>query len=156
MSDNLRVDFDHAANAGVLRYLKSRERFTRLAPSVSPESVADPYFTLGTHPDLVERLWDKLGKTLPEDCRWVVYGTPTLVHPKMGIVFGFAAGTLPYALRLPEPELREAKLASGKRVHEYAGGSTLDLDEIGEEWVFGGWFADEERWCGAAYRFAGA
>src|SRR5437762_8979200 len=133
MGDSLPIDFDHPANGGILRYLKSRERFTRLAPSVSPESVPDPYFTLGTHPDLVERLWDKLGKALPEDCRWVVYGTPVLAHPKTGIIFGFAAGTLTYALRLPEPELGEAVQVSGKGVHEYAGGSTLNRDEIGEE-----------------------
>jgi hypothetical protein len=101
-------------------------------------------------------LWDKLGKVLPEDCRWVVYGTPVLAHPKTGIIFAFAGGTLPYALRLPEPELGEAMRASDKRVHEYSSGSTLNLDDIGEEWVFGGWFADEERWCLAAYQFAGA
>ena len=34
-------------------------------------------------------------------------------------------------------------------------GPGLDLDELGPEWVFGGWLEGEEAWCLAAYRFAG-
>jgi hypothetical protein len=155
MGDESHINFDHPANVGILRYLNSRDPDTRLPPSASPGSVPDPYYTLGTHPELVQRLWDELGAALPEKCGWVVYGRPVLAHPQSGIVFGFAGGSLVYALRLPEAELREATLAGSKRVHTYSNGTTLDVSEIGEEWTLGGWFADEERWCLAAYRFAG-
>jgi len=33
--------------------------------------------------------------------------------------------------------------------------SVLDLAEIGEEWVFGGWRTDEKEWCRAAFGDAG-
>ena len=158
MSHNLNVNFQHPANAGILRYLRSTISSSSidLSQSGPPDSVADPYYNLGTHPELVERLWDELGARLPVDCRWVLYGTPVLLHPRSGIVFAFAGGTLTYALRLPEPELSEAILAGGgKRVHEYTDGSILNIEHIGAEWAFGGWFADEDRWCLAEYRFAG-
>src|SRR5690242_13496879 len=64
-----------------------------VAVSQPLEAVADPRHGLGTHPDLVERLW-KLDAALPERCRWVVHGHPALVHPASGVVFGFAGGML--------------------------------------------------------------
>jgi hypothetical protein len=63
--------------------------------------------TLGAHPDLLARLWDELGGALPVDCRWIVFGTPVLVHPKTGMLFGFGGGTHTYAFRLP-PRERDA------------------------------------------------
>ena len=129
--------------------------------SVSPESLTNPYYDLGTHPDVVERLWDELTVRLPARCRWIVYGAPVLVHPSAGIIFAFAGGTHTYALRLPAKEREEALRAGAKRLYEYPAypeldieASTLDLASIGEEWVFGGWFEGEEDWCLAAYQFA--
>jgi hypothetical protein len=151
----LQIDFEHKANVKVLHYLKSRDPGTRLPPSAAPDEVNNPYFTLGTHPDLVERLWDQLGGTLPVDCRWVVYGRPVLAHPQTGIIFGFASGTLVYALGLPERQRAEAIAHGGKRTHTYANGSVLNIDDIGSNWVFGGWFAGEEMYCLAAYQLAG-
>jgi hypothetical protein len=55
----------------------------------------------------------------------------------------------------------EALRAGARRLYEYPAypeldieASRLDLDDIGEEWVFGGWFKGEKDWCLAAYRFA--
>jgi hypothetical protein len=31
----------------------------------------------------------------------------------------------------------------------------MDLDDLGPEWVFGGWLEGEDTRCLAAYRFAG-
>lgn len=148
------IDLDHPANAGVLHYFQRSWKST-LPPSVSPDSVSDPYYNLGTHPDLVEQLWDNVTKKLTQDCRWVVYGRPALVHPTTGIVFAFASGTHTYALRLPEPERQAALRAGATRTHTYTDGSTFDLSDVGEEWVFGGWLKGEEDWCLAAYQFAG-
>lgn len=148
------VNFTDRRNAGVLSYLKSRQFIVQYPPSIAPAAVDKPYWNLGTHPDLVERLWDDLTRDLPADCRWVLYGTPVLVHPQSGIVFGFAHGTYPYALRLP-PAVRDAALAAeAKRVHTYSDGSRLDLATLGPEWVMGGWRKGEEAWGLAAYEAA--
>jgi hypothetical protein len=163
----LNVNFSSSANTGIARYLEARGRsprsvsVARAYASTPPESVTDPYYDLGTHPELVERLWDQLTLKLPADCRWIVYGTPVLVRPSSGIIFAFAGGTHTYALRLPVREREGALRAGARRFHEYPAypalgieASALDLDDIGEEWVLGGWFKDEEDWCLAAYRFA--
>lgn len=161
------MDLPHPLNAGILRYLGAADRLARTTSvaggraSTAPAQVPGPYLRLGTHPELVERLWDELGGGLPRDCRWVVYGAPALVHPDSGVVFAFAGGTHAYALRLPPAERAAALAAGAALLHPYPGHpelgiapSVLDLDEIGPEWVLGGWFAEEPRWCAAAYVFA--
>jgi len=152
MNHSIRVNFEHPLNAGILRYLaRSKWAKSNKPPSILPEGVGDPYINLGTHPELVARLWDEITVKLPEDCRWVVYGSPTLVHPHSGIIFAFAGGTHTYALRLPERERQDALRAGCGRVHKYSDGSKLDLSDIGREWVFGKWLKDEDQWCLAAY-----
>jgi hypothetical protein len=178
-SDWMNVNFTHPANAGILRHLERRGRGGRAPASCSPEALANPYFNLGTHPDLVQRLCDELGAGLPP-CAWVVHGTPALVHPATGVLFAFAQGIGPYALRLPPRERAEALAAARKkteegadrlrlsgadreryvarhtgRVWEYPGGQVLDLDELGAEWVFGRWLDGEGGWCRSAFDFAG-
>jgi hypothetical protein len=165
----LDVNLSSPANIGIVSYFEARARSprsvsaARACASASPESVTNPYYDLGAHPELVERLWDRLTVKLPADCRWIVYGAPALVRPSSGIVFAFAGGTQTYALRLPTREREAALRAGARRSHQYPAypaleieASTLDLDDIGEEWVFGGWFEGEEDWCLAAYRFAQA
>jgi hypothetical protein len=115
-------------------------------PASQPLSaVADPLYGLGTHPDLIERLW-ALNKTLPADCRWVVFGFPALVTPSSGVIFGFARGTLGYALRLTGECQAEAAHLSAKPWR-----SGLDLSKLGSEWHLGKWHEREADWCRAAY-----
>jgi hypothetical protein len=145
----------YRANAGVLDYL-GRGRGNADQPiSTAPADVSHPYYTLGTHPDLVERLWAQLNAGLPEDCRWVVYRTPVLMHPRSGAILAFGAGTS-YALWLPDDCLPAALRAGAEQVHTYIGGRVLDLRTLGRGWVFGGWYPGEDEWCLAAYRAAGA
>jgi len=162
------TNFDHPANRGVLAYLGDPERLRRSVSEAasredcSPADVSDPYYKLGTHPDLVARLWDELGKVLSADCRRVVFGAPVLVRPDSGVLFAFAGGTHTYALRLPT-DVRKAALAAGAMtIHRYPASpelgleaSVLDLRDIGDEWILGGWFVSEPQWCSAAYRYAG-
>lgn len=118
--------------------------------SQSLQSVADPYFGLNTHPDLVSRLW-ALDETLPEQCRWVVYGHRT------GLVFGFAAGTLGYALRLPEAARREADALGAKATVKRPFEPPFDVWDVGKagpEWRLCGWWDREPEWCRAAYQRA--
>ena len=87
-------------------------------------------------------------------CRFVLFGTPVLMHPSSEVVFGFAGGTHTYALRLPEPVRQEALAAGATRVKTYPRQPSLDLEVIGPEWVFCSWLTGEERWCLSAYEFA--
>ena len=150
-----------SANAPVLRFLEARARQFNFPPQpveIQPASMPRPF---GTHPDLSERLWLGITRRLPIDCRWVVHGTPVLVRPSSGVIFGMAFGTSTYALRLP-PDERARALASGaKRSYTYTANEamkvrelTIDLSDIGEEWVFGGWLPAEEEWCLAAFHAA--
>ncbi|MCC6443159.1 MAG: hypothetical protein IT210_06855 [Armatimonadetes bacterium] len=162
------VAINHPANAGILAYLGSPERRASSAsaardrPDCAPGEVAQPEMTLGAHPDLVARLWQEIPARLPKDCRRIAYGTPVLCHPESGVIFAFGGGTHTYALRLPEAERAEALAAGAGRIHRYPAypqigiaASALDLEEIGPEWVFGGWLPQEPAWCRAAYRWAG-
>jgi hypothetical protein len=124
--------------------------------SQSLQSVADPQFGLNTHPDLVSRLW-ALDDTLPERCRWVIYGHPALVQPRTGVVFGFAGGTLGYALRLPEAARREADALGAKATVKRPFEPPCDVwavSKAGPEWRLCGWWDREPDWCRAAYERA--
>lgn len=149
-------DLTHPANERAVGFLKAMygEALPDAEISRSPESFSQPNYNIGTHPDIIERLWLRITAELPEDCRWVICHRPTLVHPSAGIIFGFATGTSTYGLRLPQTELAEALAAGAKRQYVYPGHAALDLEEVGDGWVFGAWFKDEPRWCLAAYHHA--
>ena len=121
-------------NAGVLRYLA---RTGAAGEDPSPDD-ADRY-RLGTHPDIVNHLWDVLAAACEGDARSIVHGTPALVDPRTGVLMALGLGTT-YALRLAAPDA-----AGAKTVHEYRTvGRTLDLGvEFGPGWVFGAWDEDE-------------
>ena len=148
-----RFDPDSRANAGVCQHLKAL-RHEGVAAIGRPEDYQRPYEALGTHPDLVAHLWDRMTVTLPADCRFVVFGSPALVRPDTGIVFAFAGGTHTYALRLPEDVRGRALAAGARRIMVYPKHPPLDLDTIGPEWVLGGWHKGEQDWCLSAYEFA--
>ena len=84
---HLHVNFTHmnvaqAPNEQVLRYLK---RANRDAPDIAAhDSIPNPYYQCGCHPDIVERVWDQIGAAMPAECRCLVTGMPALVHPAAG------------------------------------------------------------------------
>jgi hypothetical protein len=153
-------DAKNPKNDQVLQYLASEQ-------SCSPRDVEDPYMTLGTHPDLVERLWDQLGRSLPKRCDWVVGNRPVLLRHDSGVVFGIAIGTSFYALRLP-PEDRQRLEASKRNSVEtqadqlglVGGGRDQYINAqmqpcpVGSEWTCGRWLAAEMEWCRRAYEWA--
>lgn len=76
----------------------------------------------------------------------------------MGVVFGFAAGTLGYALRLPEATRREADALGAKTTVKRpfeAPWDVWDVSKAGPEWRLCGWWDREPDWCRAAYDQAG-
>ncbi len=121
-----------------------------------PDQVEHPHYTLGLHPDLLARLWEELQAGLPEDCRAVFLGVPVLMHPRTGVVFGLAAGTHTYALRLPPREYAAALQAGAVRIRHYpVRQPSFDLEDIGSGWLFCEWYEDEAAWCLGAYEYAG-
>ena len=89
MQLHLHVNFTHmniaqAPNQQVLRYLK---RANRNAPDIAAhDSVPNPYYHCGCHPDIVARVWDQIGAAMPAECRCLVTGIPAL-----GITYNYSA-----------------------------------------------------------------
>ncbi|HYF40760.1 MAG TPA: hypothetical protein VD930_13780, partial [Gemmatimonadales bacterium] len=109
----------------------------------------------GSHPDIVDYLWDTLARALPVECRALVCGRAVLLAPVRGIVFAVPLGT-EYGLRLPPAEFELARSAGAEVVHHYSTvGVTLDLaEQFGPDWLFGRFDAREPEWCRAALEFA--
>lgn len=146
------VSFSHPANAGILNYLMGQG--FRVLPSLVPPD--DYYRSIGgTHPDLIEILWVRMPKLLPENCAWIVYGRPALVNKSTGIVFGFAVGTSLIGLRLPD---KERQLVMDTNPHSqkwrWSTGEEVFVRDLGEDWVFVN-FSGQEQNCLRAYEYAG-
>ncbi len=146
------MDLSLPQNMKVLAYLsQSRSQMPAFAPR---GSVPDPYYGCGCHPDIVERLWDQIGRALPADCRCLVHGTPALAHPKTGVILAIGIGTQ-YGLRLPGVLGLEATKAGAKTHTIWSGGSQMDIrHDLGEDWVFGAWLKEELNWCKKMYEIS--
>ena len=145
----MKLDESSEMNIDVLKFLSRSKK--KQSPIALPNTVQDPYYQQGSHPDVVERIWDQIGSSLPTDCRCLVYGSPALVHPKSGIVFVFSSGTV-YYLRLNAKLMDEAMKVGAKRYIKWTGGGDMNTQqEFGPDWILGGWFVDEIRWCRAVF-----
>jgi hypothetical protein len=125
-------------------------------PSESPDNVNK--LGLGTHPDIIDRLWE-IGRSLPTDCCWVAYRQPVLAHSVTGIIFGLGFGTLGHALRLPPQTAVDAAAAGASQTFSYraaAGQKTFSLLEYGPDWWFGSGDLEGKLWALAAYEHFGA
>jgi hypothetical protein len=138
-------------NQGVLRYLEGR-----LPAKKRPAEVRNPtdtdYWEAGAHPEIVERLWDQLGARLPLDCRRVIWGSPALLHPTTGLIFGLAMGTS-YVIRLAK-QTRQHGLPHGvKPEMTWSSGERTNIQaEFGKDWTFGSWNKTEEAWVEEIFR----
>jgi hypothetical protein len=141
---------DRPENANALRYL-AHGRDEADAYSGPPPADVDRRH-LGTHPDIVERLWDALNAALPADARWLVFDGPALVHPASGVILATAIGTQ-YALRLLPEHLATAVAAGSELLHVFRTvRTTLDLPAtFGADWVFGRFDDREASWLRASY-----
>ncbi|HXS97849.1 MAG TPA: hypothetical protein VN736_24790 [Candidatus Limnocylindrales bacterium] len=154
MAPNINVDTPR--NSIVLAYLTRLHRDRVPLPVVvRPEEVDDAYMRLGAHPEVVQRIWDELGKALPRDCRRVVYSTPALVHPENGTIFALALGT-GYGLRLPPPLVEVAIRRGARTSMSYTDGNDMNTHrDLGRDWVLGAWLGAEPRWCTKAFEYFG-
>jgi len=138
-------------NENVLIRLRGRLKTDELV--AASDSMRDPYMSQDSHPDIVERVWDKLGRALPVDCRCLVYGTPALVQPVSDIILAFCFGTQ-YCVRLTSSLMDEALKLGVKTSTKWSSGRITDARQtFGNDWVFGIWKADELRWCREVYEY---
>ena len=148
------IPFDSKANELVVFWLRRMGRQGELIAAA--DSVPDPYQRAGSHPDVVERLWDQLGVVLPRAARCLVCGSPALVQPVTGVVLGICLGTQ-YALRLPEACGEAAKKAGLESTTRWSNGKVMDLSsDWGPDWRFGAWLAGEPDWVRQAFRSYGS
>jgi hypothetical protein len=113
-----------------------------------PGRERDPYLECGHHPDIVERVWNDLGRALPAAARCRVSGNPVLAHRSSGAVLALPRGTA-YALWLVSPDRAECPLSAR---HTWGNGSVTDLREtLGEGWYWGRFELSEPAWVEAAH-----
>ena len=151
----MNLDLTSSANRGVLQYL-SRDQRQRNRPAIEAWNTrSKSTWEHGSHPEIVEHVWESLAAGLTADCRALVYGTPALVSPRKGTIFAVALGT-EYGMRLPPAEFASARAAGAELVHEYRTvGITLDLPaRFGAHWIFGNFDPREPEWCVAALQCA--
>jgi hypothetical protein len=122
----------------------------RFAPppplSRDPQEVEPRRFAYAAHPDLVAALREA-DAALPARCLWLVWGRAALVHPRTGVIFAVAVGSIGVAARLP-PEAR-----TGLAQARPAGAESFDLSAAGPEWRFPR-LAQVAGWSRAAYDYA--
>jgi hypothetical protein len=141
---------DHPGNAGALGYLAHGRPVADAGFGPPPPGVDRLH--LGTHPDIVDWLWDTLNAALPVDCRWLVFDGPALVDPASGLILGAGIGTQ-YALRLLPEDVAAAVAGGSELVHAFRTvGTALDLPAtFGSDWVFGHYLQREPEWVSARY-----
>jgi hypothetical protein len=148
----MNLDLQHPANAKVLASF-SESKQPQIA---SPESVKNPYFEQGSHPDIVERVWDQIGKAFPPEARCLLYGNPALVDPESGIVVALAMGTA-YVLRIPLSAVPEAIQLRARTTMNWSIGKPTEIQErFGKGWIFGAWLTQEPSWCQQACKELGS
>jgi hypothetical protein len=152
----MRLDPTHPWNRDLVRDCTARARAEGYAgePVTAPPRGKNPYWELGSHPEVVERVWDVLGARLRDDCRALIYGTPGLVDPGSGAVLAIAYGTS-YVIRVPNRRIEAAVEAGCKTEMSWSTGESTNIEgAFGRGWMFGCWNAQEVDWIAEALRDA--
>ena len=137
-------------NAGLVAYLTTHKANPHPAVE-TPDAIPQVYLNAGSHPDIVERVWDGLGADLPLECRLLVHGTPALVHFSSGVVLAAAIGTA-YVLRLSPERVEEALRLGAKITMTWSGGRQFEVrSDIGNDWILGSFKREEVGWCRELY-----
>ena len=114
-------------NKNVLAYLKELHPFKEIILPFSKDKVSPDI----TPSDFIGRFASM--KSLPENSRYVVYGSEALVHPATGIIFGFITGTS-VIYRLPDTilrEVRENSLVNFRAMND----SSTKMEDLESNWV---------------------
>lgn len=147
-------NFDIPANGPILAGVmgNAKNQLTVAYDDATPEQRSHASWNLGTHPDLVDRLWHEVAIDLPTRVRWVIWGVVVLLHPKSGVIFGFAGGTHNYALRVPDT-VRDLALADGGGPADGDAGK-MGLSILGPNWILPKFNPRDRDWAIEAFRYA--
>lgn len=142
------MNIDIPENKRVIEFL-TREGNSPLL--TAPQAAGlDPYTELGSHPDVVEWLWDYLGAGLGPSAKQIVCGVPALVEPNSAQIIALAYGTQ-YVIWLGRASRPEARQAEYETKHSWSDGRSTDLgSDLGQGWYFGRWSQIESEWLGIA------
>lgn len=154
----MKLDPLHPWNRELIRDCGARARQRGYVGSamLAPPRGANPYWELGSEPQVVERVWDFLGARLRDDCRALIYGSPGLVDPGSGAVLAVAYATS-YVIRVANRRLDDALQAGCSIEHTWSDGTTTNIEQkFGRGWVFGHWLPQEVDWVAEALRDAAA
>ncbi|QJW98593.1 hypothetical protein [Frigoriglobus tundricola] len=128
-----------------LPLMMSTEQFIR-AGYGDEETIA---VGLGHHPEVISRVWDKLGEGLPDSACVLVSVTPALVDPGSARLAAFVSGTM-YMVRVPESQWAAALDAGYRR--EFTGcwpSEEASPPDFGPEWFEGQFQPVEQSWVRA-------
>jgi hypothetical protein len=114
-------------NKNVLAYLKEVHPFKEIIVPFSAAKVNQDI----TPSDFIGRFASM--SSLPENSKYVIYGTEALVHPETGIIFGFITGTS-VIYRLPESILKEVRQNSIVNFRAMKDSSSK-MEELESNWV---------------------
>jgi hypothetical protein len=113
-------------NKNVLAYLKELHPFKEIIVPFSADKVSQDI----TPSDFIGRF--AAMSSLPENSKYVIYGTEALVHPKTGIIFGFITGTS-VIYRLPDNILKEVR--ENSLVNFRAMKDSSKMEDLESNWV---------------------
>jgi hypothetical protein len=114
-------------NKNVLAYLKEMHPFKEIIVPFSKDKVSQDI----TPSDFIGRF--AVMSSLPENSKYVIYGTEALVHPATGIIFGFITGTS-LIYRLPDnilKEVRENSLVNFRAMND----SSSKMEDLESNWI---------------------
>lgn len=114
-------------NKNVLAYLKEVHPFKEIIVPFSAAKVNQDI----TPSDFIGRFASM--SSLPENSKYVIYGTEALVHPDTGIIFGFITGTS-VIYRLPDSILKEVRQNSIVNFRAMKDSSSK-MEELESNWV---------------------
>ena len=150
----MQVDSNHPANHPALNFFSVTDwgnvEIHRLA-DIPAEHIREAYWECGSHPEIVERVWDALGAELNDNCCLLVHGVNCIVHDQSGVLLAVSMGTQ-YVVRVTDADLPAAIDAGLKRTCDWGGTDHTNLEtEFGPNWLFGGWDATELIWIRNVY-----
>ncbi len=122
-------------------------------PEIPNEHLYEAYWECDSHPGCVERVWDVLGESIPDDCKAIVNGVNCLLHDQSYTLLAVCMGTQ-YAIRVPRAKVNDAEELGLPRTCDWSGSQDLmDLrQEFGPNWFFGSFLEEEKAWTELAYR----
>lgn len=138
------------ANDRVIGYLQ-KLRGSAAEDEPAPLPGSPNYWEAGAHPDVVERIWEQLGRMFPPESRRVVCGTPALVNPDSKVLIAVGIGTA-YAIRLPSSALLAGVPPTVRTEIVWTGGARFNVQtEFGSDWAAGSYMPEEVTWCRQAF-----